>query len=59
MFDDGTWSKGSVWSQADKKGYVWVALDSGRYVAVYTRTLAVSSDTGSYKRAPNHLGKVA
>ena len=37
---DGERVEGQVWSKASA-GYVWIALDNGRYVAVSIRTAAV------------------
>jgi hypothetical protein len=36
--EDGTKVDGQVWAKAAGRGYVWVALDNGRYVAVHQQS---------------------
>lgn len=42
---DGRKVCGQVWAKA-AEGWVWLALESRRFVAVHTRTLEVSSNPG-------------
>lgn len=41
---------GQVWAPTDTRNYVWVALDSGRYVAVFT-------PTGQLRERPRGVGE--
>lgn len=52
---DGERVHGQVWAQSEMRGYMWVALDNGRYVAVHT-----GSGT-AYKapRSSERVGQVA
>jgi len=53
---DGERIAGQVWSQSDCRGFVWVALDSGQFVAIFTQM----TNPLAYDR-PNgtRLGQVA
>jgi hypothetical protein len=53
---DGERIQGQVWSESDRRGSVWVALDNGRYVSVFTqmRNPIVSDIPGG-----TQLGRVA
>jgi hypothetical protein len=55
-FEDGTVVAGQVWAKGPEPrcGYVWVALDNGRYAQVFTSDGRVNEVGGT-----SRIGKVA
>jgi hypothetical protein len=47
QLNDGTAPEGQVWAEGPTKGRVWVALDSGVYVLVSTKTGEVCDEHGA------------
>lgn len=60
-FDDGTVVLGQVWAKGAQKGcgWVWVALDNGRYARVYTSSGRAEETDALGTVAGGRVGKVA